>query len=57
MTATYTWDVFSRLDGYGSHNGDWGGYCRSSSTGPPSIDLYGRATVRRRRGDGCGAEW
>jgi dihydrofolate reductase len=26
MTATYTWDVFSSLDGYGSHNGDWGGY-------------------------------
>ena len=26
MTATYTWDIFSSLDGYGSHNGDWGGY-------------------------------
>ena len=26
MTATYTWDVFSSLDGYGSSNGDWGGY-------------------------------
>lgn len=26
MTATYTWDVFTSLDGYGSHNGDWGGY-------------------------------
>jgi dihydrofolate reductase len=26
MTATYTWDVFSSLDGYGSHHGDWGGY-------------------------------
>src|SRR3954466_841913 len=26
MTATYTWDVFSSLDGYGSHTGDWGGY-------------------------------
>jgi dihydrofolate reductase len=24
MTATYTFDVFSTLDGYGSHNGDWG---------------------------------
>src|SRR6266700_3195464 len=23
MTATYTWDVFSSLDGYGSHNVDW----------------------------------
>jgi dihydrofolate reductase len=27
MTATYTFDVFSSLDGYGSHSGgDWGGY-------------------------------
>jgi dihydrofolate reductase len=26
MTATYTFDVFSSLDGYGSHAGDWGGY-------------------------------
>ncbi len=28
MTATYTWDVFSTLDGYGSYgaDGDWGGY-------------------------------
>jgi dihydrofolate reductase len=26
MTATYTWDIFSSLDGFGSHHGDWGGY-------------------------------
>lgn len=28
MTATYTWDVFMTLDGFGSHTaqGDWGGY-------------------------------
>ncbi|AXE39129.1 hypothetical protein [Acidipropionibacterium virtanenii] len=28
MTATYTWDVFCNLDGYGSYGppGDWGGY-------------------------------
>jgi dihydrofolate reductase len=28
MTATYTWDVFSTLDAYGSYGsgGDWGGY-------------------------------
>jgi len=26
MTTTYTWDVFSSLDGFGSHHGDWGGY-------------------------------
>jgi dihydrofolate reductase len=26
MTATYTFDVFCSLDGYGNHTGDWGGY-------------------------------
>jgi hypothetical protein len=26
MTATYTFDVFSSLDGYGSHSGNWGAY-------------------------------
>lgn len=28
MTATYTWDVFCTLDGFGSYEepGDWGGY-------------------------------
>jgi dihydrofolate reductase len=26
MTATYTFDVFSTLDGYGAHSGSWGGY-------------------------------
>jgi dihydrofolate reductase len=26
MTATYTFDVFSSLDGFGAHDGDWGGY-------------------------------
>ena len=26
MTATYTFDVFSSLDGYASHNGHWGAY-------------------------------
>jgi dihydrofolate reductase len=26
MPATYTFDVFSSLDGYSSHNGNWGGY-------------------------------
>ena len=26
MTATYTFDIFSSLDGYGSHSGIWGGY-------------------------------
>lgn len=26
MTATYTFDVFSSLDGFGSASGNWGGY-------------------------------
>ena len=26
MTATYTFDVFTSLDGYGAHSGNWGGY-------------------------------
>jgi dihydrofolate reductase len=26
MTATYTFDVFCSLDGFGNHKGDWGGY-------------------------------
>ena len=45
MTATYTWDVFSSLDGYGSHNGDWGGYW--GKQGPELLDrrlaLYSEA--------------
>ena len=26
MTASYTFDVFSSLDGYGAAGGDWTGY-------------------------------
>lgn len=39
MTATYTWDVFSTLDGYGSFgpDGDWGGYW--SKQGPELLDF------------------
>jgi dihydrofolate reductase len=36
MTVTYTWDVFSSLDGYGSHHGDWGGYW--GKQGPELLD-------------------
>jgi dihydrofolate reductase len=36
MTATYTFDVFSSLDGYGSHDGDWGGYW--GKQGPELLD-------------------
>ena len=38
MTATYTFDVFSTLDGYGSYSddGDWGGYW--GKQGPEFLD-------------------
>jgi dihydrofolate reductase len=36
MTATYTFDIFSSLDGYGSHCGDWGGYW--GKQGPELLD-------------------
>ncbi|MBV9452279.1 MAG: dihydrofolate reductase family protein [Streptosporangiaceae bacterium] len=43
MTATYTFDVFSSLDGYGSAGGNWGGYW--GKQGPELLDdrlaLYG----------------
>ncbi len=35
MAATYTFDVFSTLDGYGSPRpGTWGGYWGKSGPGP-----------------------
>ena len=38
MTATYTFDVFTTLDGFGSYNerGDWGGYW--GKQGPELLD-------------------
>jgi dihydrofolate reductase len=38
MTATYTWDVFCTLDGYGTYgpDGDWGGYW--SKQGPELLE-------------------
>lgn len=38
MTATYTWDVFCTLDGFGSFtaDGDWGGYW--GKQGPEFLD-------------------
>ncbi len=36
MTATYTFDIFSTLDGFGSHHGDWGGYW--GKQGPELLD-------------------
>src|SRR3954467_14558821 len=45
MTATYTFDVFSSLDGYGAASGDWSGYW--GKQGPELLDhrlgLYGSA--------------
>lgn len=38
MATTYTFDVFSSLDGFGSYNGngDWGGYW--GKQGPELLD-------------------
>ncbi len=36
MTASYTFDVFSSLDGYGAAGGDWGGYW--GKQGPELLD-------------------
>jgi dihydrofolate reductase len=36
MTATYTFDVFSSLDGYGAASGDWSGYW--GKQGPELLD-------------------
>ena len=36
MTAIYTFDIFTSLDGFGSTNGDWGGYW--GKQGPELLD-------------------
>jgi dihydrofolate reductase len=36
MTTTYTFDIFMSLDGFGGHNGDWGGYW--GKQGPEFLD-------------------
>ena len=36
MPATYKFDVFSSLDGYGAHSGNWGGYW--GKQGPEFLD-------------------
>ncbi|MGW9552205.1 dihydrofolate reductase family protein [Citricoccus zhacaiensis] len=70
MTATYTWDVFTSLDGYGSYGppGDWGGYWgkqgpellehRLASFGPEQRMVFGATTFREFVGmlSGAGAE-
>ncbi len=59
MTATYTFDVFSSLDGYGSYSGDgdWGGYWgkqgpellahRLASFGEEQRMVFGATTFRQ----------
>ena len=59
MTATYTFDVFSSLDGFGSYGegGDWGGYWgkqgpellehRLASFGTPQRMVFGATTFRQ----------
>src|SRR4249919_3246943 len=59
MTATYTFDIFSTLDGYGSYGpgGDWGGYWgkqgpellehRLASFGPEQRMVFGATTFRQ----------
>jgi dihydrofolate reductase len=59
MTATYTFDVFASLDGYGSYggDGDWGGYWgkqgpellehRLASFGPEQRMVFGATTFRQ----------
>jgi len=36
MTAIYTFDVFTSLDGFGAHSGNWGGYW--GKQGPELLD-------------------
>ena len=52
MSAGYTFDVFSSLDGYGSHQGDWGGYW--GKQGPELLDhrLATYDAEQRRGADG-----
>lgn len=49
MTATYTWDVFSTLDGYGAYGpeGDWGGYW--SKQGPELLAFRAAVFDTERR--------
>ena len=58
MTATYTWDVFATLDGFGTYDehGDWGGYWgkqgpelearRDALYAEPSRIVFGANTYR-----------
>jgi len=47
VTAIYTWDIFSSLDGYGSHTGDWGGYF--GKQGPELLAHRAELTSQKQR--------
>jgi dihydrofolate reductase len=47
MSATYTWDVFSTLDGFAATSGDWGGYW--GKQGPELLDHRLRSFSREQR--------
>jgi hypothetical protein len=44
MTATFTFDVFSSLDGFGAASGNWTGY--SGKQGPELLDHRLACTAR-----------
>ncbi len=44
MTATYTFDVFSSLDGFGAAGGDWTGYW--GKQGPELSTIASTSTAR-----------
>ena len=47
MTATYTFDVFSSLDGYGAAGGNWTGYWGKQG---PSCSITALPCIARRSG-------
>lgn len=61
MTATWTWDVFATVDGFGSYgpDGDWGGFwgkqgpefleARAAAYAPGRRMVFGAATFRQIR--------
>jgi dihydrofolate reductase len=70
MPATYTFDIFCSLDGFGSHHGDWGGYWgkqgpelidhRLAVYGPEQRMIFGANTYRQfveLLGSGDGDSW
>ena len=48
MTATYTFDVFSSLDGFGAASGNWTGYWGKQGPGllGHRLDLYSEVPLR-----------